>query len=436
MGEFMSTSPSAKFKARSIELPKLRFHNNNTGTRPITGLIEYGPFDLENRAFDKLSLIVVHDGTKAELINRLTQHLKKSAEDLLKINLEISKEIIIDSTDVLGYIEKIEDELNEHQDKGSILLQVLRGRTNTSATSPYYLLRIKMLNREKPLSVQSILIPTIRNLTPPIINQLILSIYAKCGGIPWILAEKITAYLRKCIFIGFGSFVSPKNADFESFQKVGFAVGYDNGGKMLFSDSFKVIDEEEKMSEEDLAIFTRRIIRKIRNISHDNEGIVVHKLGDIQNDEMNIITEILKNSGFSFAFLGFPRDSLALVDLVRNTYADAGWYFHAGQQSTSDDTFLNTFYLQGFASPFKGGRKVNLIKYRIAYLWKAFLKPNIVNIYDDIARQILYLSRINFGTAVGKTKEPVTIHYTKRALNLIKAGLSPEKLTTNVLHMI
>ncbi len=428
----------ARFIAEKIREPKLRFFGDNISDKPIDGLRAFGPVDLRSRKFTKMQVYVVHDGRRKDLVNAFVDRLKKSAEDLLKLELEVKKEIIVDQKDLTTYLARIENEIESPVRDGEIVLQVLREKEETIDKSPYYQLRIRLLGRKDPIPVQSILYSTLENLRSAIPNNVMLSMYAKCGGKPWFLAESVSELFNNVLYIGYDISGRIVTREGKKVPRTGTAIVYDNEGQYIYFTKYEIQTDKEVIPKESIRGFIYNVVRDVIAKKREIEGIVIHRDGEIYREEIEGIAEVAKSFNLSLAILSFPKKAPALIDVSNNMFAEPGWYFHAGLQLVRKETYLHTFYLQGFRFPYREGRKVNLLKYRIAYLWKNFLVSGekIHTIYKDIARQNLYLSRLNWGTALGKSKSPVTIHYAHKSSKLLSSGLDPRMLDEDKLFMI
>ena len=424
------------FKLVRIPAPKLKFNGGNISDRPINGLREFGPVDLATRKFNKIRLYLVYNPRNEKAINSFIEMLKESANELLKIDIEVKERIISDTRDLQKYLKNIEEHIESPVKDGDIIIQFLHKREPIVEKSPYFQLRIRMLGRNDPIPVQTILVSRLYNIKKPVVNNAVLGIYAKCGGKPWHLAGSVSELEDHTLYIGYDISKRMQYARGRRVSRTGTAIVYDNMGQYIYFTKYEIQTEKEVIPSESIRNFIQKVVNDVIIKGKELKALVVHRDGEIYREEVNGIVELAKRNNLSLAIISFPKASPALVDLDILDYAEAGWYMFAGKQLVRKEAPFNTFYIQTFRFYGKVRRKVNLLKYRVIHHLGIFLKSDLKKIYDDIARQIFYLSRLNWATALGEAKFPVTVHYAHKSSNLLSSGLQPRMLDEDKLFMI
>ena len=229
-----------------------------------------------------------------------------------------------------------------------------------------------------------------------------------------------------------------KTKDGKKIPRTGTAIVYDNNGQYIYFTKYELQAEDEVISKESMINFLRNVIRDARRSNGDLDAIVIHRDGEIFNEEISAINEISKTEDFSIIIEAFPKKSFPIIELSNNnqpTYAEPGIYFYAGKQLIRNNELYDTFFMQTFSFPGPKGRKVNMLKYRFISA-KNISNRERDDILKDIARQNFYLSRLNWSTALGTAKSPVTVHYAHKASKLLSSGLQPQFLREDKLYMI
>lgn len=440
-----------EFELKWIEPPTLKFAKGKKSKFPLEGLKNHGPFDLESRPFKKLKVFIVSPNFAKKYLDKFLQIAEKLADEMLKIKLEVVDILCLEKfqyRNVANYLNEVDKKLeNINKDELNVVLQILGARSTKREDNPYFELRKRMLGREG-IAVQSI---TVSNLSgkrlKAKIGNVLLGMYAKSGGKPWQLAEPVSSLYEKTIYLGYDISL------IEGARRVGTTIVYDNKGQLIYSTPIDIPVVGEIIKSSHIKSYIRHALIDITKNGNEIDTVVVHRDGEIHNEEIIGINSAVKefNNKTKTIIISIPKTGVPplFIQFEDNKYglADNGYYFFTGYKNKQPTFFLQTY---GF-EPLKflsqeeykkhsmETRVVNMLQYRVAKLSNNLLqemKEDISSLYHDIARQIFFLSRLNWGSGFGKARTPVTIHYAHKASKLLTSGINPRNIRWDKLWMI
>lgn len=425
------------FSVDKIDRPQLIFNEHKIASNPIEGLLRFGPWDLNTRNFKKINLCVIAPNKVRQSLTNFMRSLSKIAQELLQVKLQIWKEIYLmhsQTKSTSKYMQSINRQLNVLPSSGRlVILQVLDKKELPPKNSTYYMLRINMLTKEKPIPVQSILTQNVYVGEEEIIaRNLILGIYTKAGGRPWKLFSNVSSFFEQPLYIGY------ETAKSDAMRKVCSTVIYDNKGQFIDLSSFEVPSTNSIISRNTVKMIFKRILHQFV-ATKKVDALIFHKDGEVYQKEVDGITDAVKefNDQLKFAIVSFPRTSTPyLLEKSNGRYrlVEPGHFFYIGKQRDQLTFLLQTCDHTTKQSEIKKTEDIisqrinNLLIFRVAKISHNLLKDNLINLYKDITRQVLSLSKLNWGSSIGKARTPITVHLAHKILKLLISGLKPSQL--------
>lgn len=277
----------------------------------LSGLIKFGPYDSSN--FDKknLNILVIcsnkNRGAVSSFLAKLkdgiptSKFFKNGLVDLFRLHtvkFDI-KDVATPSPD--SYKEIIKISLKENQNKPYDLAIVEgseRSKKLDVENNPYYHAKLILLSLGIP--VQAVKDSTFRfndRELGNILGPLSLQIYAKLGGIPWVLPT--AKNIDREIIIGVGSSLIRKNlfSEPEQSKVVGITTIFSGDGQYLLGKQLKDVEYENYFSE--LLISLKNSIENLSKeygwSENDNIRIVFHIFKPIKNIEADVVKQLISS---------------------------------------------------------------------------------------------------------------------------------------------
>ena len=232
---FFSGLPNLYFKDLIIDKPNYYFLNNRTGfgyyNKRLKELKPYSFDNLKKRAY-KIIIFTpsVNEGTAGSFIKYLQGNLNSNFHannieiDLIKFERDTS----------LDFINNLVNKADEGNYDLAITILAQIDKKLPIKTSPYFLLKAKLLGRKIP--TQQLTIETIRKINyvdDQVLNAIALNIYSKLGGTAWTIEKDEKERVE--IIIGIGSTVN-----FAKQRIIGFANVFDYKGAYLIGSSSQI----------------------------------------------------------------------------------------------------------------------------------------------------------------------------------------------------
>ncbi len=409
------------FQIKRIRPPKLLFHDNKVADTPMNGLNTYGPWDLNERHFDLLRIILIYPKNNETDVREFTDLLNKEAR-ILRIKLKEVENIPYEPRSLRSY-ETVSDNLCNMLDKlrdkrGIIILQFLAEREEPE-TSFYIILRRRIYQWPQftDIPIQSIILSKWVESKERVqyIRNLLLAMYTKIGGTPWLLANNASKLFNNSIFIGYKIQINTE-------KPYVVATSFGPTGRHILT----AIEDLGTPSNRNIVF--RNVLRDILSIYkkfyEEPKLIIWHRNGDLGEYEIELMRQITNREipdAYSY-IISFPDDwSLPLLSKENSSIkiADSGYYFYAGIQKETP-----TFFIQTISPTNLQGKVINMVKFRIILLTRHLLeKFTWSELAEDAARQILYLTRLNWGSIVGLSTLPATMFYLSKAERFREMGI-------------
>ncbi len=285
---------------------------------PDIGLNNFGPYD--SNFFSPKSptiLAIFHKdnrGFHTNFLNSLLNGMPKSKwfkqgfKD--KYNLHGIKLLPkqINSYNIDSY-ENVISSLEEKPDIAIIELPS-KFRSLPVENSPYYLLKARLLEMEVP--VQFISTYNAKNYKDYILNPISLQLYAKLGGIPWVLPAS-TSIDREFV-VGIGHSTIRKNSFKGSEQEriVGITTFFSGDGQYLLSNKAKDVPYDKYFDEllKNMKSSFDELSRTQAWKDNDTIRLIFHIFKPIKNIEFDVVSQLIRDYpryNIQFAFVTISK---------------------------------------------------------------------------------------------------------------------------------
>ncbi len=249
-------------------------------------------------------------------------------------------------------------------------------------------------------------------------DHLSLGIYFKSGGNPWKLKSSVTntAYIG----ISFGTVENER-------RLIGIAEIFDSYGQYLSlrSLSIKESSEARNFKDKDLHLsidqFTSLVIDLINDYKDVMNGnfpanLIIHKTSDFNTKELQL-KDRLKDYPIKVSLVYIQTDHFYNLITEDSKEPTRGLYWRMSTNSSllySSGAFNEKYFFPGAPIPLL----INL----------AHSDNFDIN---DITKQVVGLTKLNFNSTNTFSKEPVTILHSRKIVDLLRAGLEPNNIPTD-----
>jgi hypothetical protein len=301
----VESKPLAASNTIQVKIPTFIFDPAATKkhTSADRGLTNFGPYD--SSTFDTKTpraLCICHKNNRGYFTNFLS-HLKDGIPDSLWFQKGLVRkydlqDLIVDVREIDDYVldEYVKIISNYDQFKPDLaIIEITASHRNLPDTvNPYYRLKAKLLASEIP--VQFVSAEKVRNFNENILNFIGLQIYAKLGGVPWVLPSQPSVDREIIIGIGHSWLRTNQYAGSAQNRVVGITTFFSGDGQYLLSDKVKDVAYENYFSE--LLKSLKYSIDKISDVHGWTEGetvrLIFHIFKPIKNTEFEVISQLVK----------------------------------------------------------------------------------------------------------------------------------------------
>ncbi|MFX0086190.1 MAG: Piwi domain-containing protein [Candidatus Hodarchaeota archaeon] len=304
---------------------------------------------------------------------------------------------------------------------------------NPKFNAPYYKIKRQFLGKGIP--TQGLLASNLRR-RGPYLNNVACGVYAKCQGRPWSIKGKISKKFKGLtIYMGFD--VSRKQYGRAKHASPGCIVVYDENGQYIYHFTENVPISYEYMDEDvsqNLIETTVARVKAKKGVEPNN--IVFMRDGDINDSEILGFKKGIREKGINLFILEIRKaGNIPILKKISEEYtlADSGTYISIenNDELRKLDIFIQTL-----------GPEMNLptipkaVKVSPRFLAGKEISINNAELMEDLARQILILSHLNWSGLRGRTKLPITIHFAHEAALLMESGITPQNIDSMALWML
>lgn len=284
---------------------------------------KFKPYNHSNLK-DCYNIAVVSPEENQGVAEDFVKKIGKVLEDTFHINKIEFRYLSAKNSSLEAYKEAIYSESLKNIDL-AIIIVLDKFKEVEQSLSPYLLTKAKFLSREIP--TQEVRLETIlsnQNSLQFTLNNISLNIFAKLGGIPWVVEK--TDNLRQEFVIGVASTINRDN------KKIfGVATVFDFNGKYYQSDcvplsDFDTFEDKEKYAEQ-IQTTIKHLLEKIR-ITKNKIRFVFHLTKSPSNKyEIKAINNVLQNYQdydiqYAFVKIGYFHNFRLFKDEGKNYVYD------------------------------------------------------------------------------------------------------------------
>lgn len=412
-----------------IEPPMLMFSGGKTHRVPTKGLENFGPYD----GGIKINLYILGLQRHIKYTRNIVNSIGNELENRYGSGIDIVEEQYLGKLSIKDYtktIARIITEWRNDKKRAKLLLHIIN-KQDKRPNGYYWTLRKIALSKYDgalALPVQTITAEKLKEYHKyykkgrGIMRNLAISFYAKVGLRPWILAGDISDYYDSAIYVGYD--ISYRR---DIGQKgMGGVVIFDSRGQVIdYFESEMQVEEGDKISDASYRSFLESIIFSAEASKIKPQLIVFHRDGDYYYDEVQKISRYMEQWGYDYIILSFPkrRGGFPLLTTYEKTkLAESGWYTELGWQLAKDGKWYITYGLQSLGSDIPIGVPPNILRFRlIKHKTKIERTKETIK---DIAKQVFWLTRLNYATKFGYAKLPITIHYSHKLANVKRNNIA------------
>jgi len=389
--------------------PNLLFDKSDTSAvhpQVYWGLRKYGPYD-KDRSVIRIVLMSPRKnmGSLAGIVNDLnrgTSIMPGGMKRFFRCKFEIVDEVYVDSLKTCAYESASFSFIHRFDPREvDVVLVYIPKTSRYFSNTPYY--RVKAILASEGYASQMVTKSTFDNLKWSYLN-LASALFSKAGGIPWVLENEMKN-VDILLGISISHVISKKQRAGKLPKYVGYINVFDNYGKWMFFEGTAILYEKEKRLEQ----LRELILKAIQRFSTEKKilprKIIIHYYKRWGKEEKDYIIKTLEEAlgDFNVGFVSIDDSHpFRLYDITTNDGSfPRGYYVYLDR----NEILMSTTGYTPIATRRMGTPK--LLHIRLEEYPSSF--TNI----DDIALQILSLTKLNWATATPLVREPVTLQFSR-----------------------
>ncbi len=413
-----------------IDPPTFLFAGDNTHRIPIKGLREYGPYDGDIKIHLYVLGLKKYQRYTSNIINAIEQELSTTFNS----EIELIEEKYLDRMPTRTYakiLTNIIPEWRKNKQSAKLLLHIIL-RQDKRPDGYYWILRKiawSKYNGTIAMPIQTITAEKLREYHKnyrkgrSIIQNLAIAIYAKVGLRPWILAGNVSGSYESAMYVGYDISYREDLGQ----RGMGGVVVFDSRGQVIdYFESEIQVEKGDKISDASFRSFLESIVYSVEASKIKPQLIVFHRDGDYYYDEVQKISKYMEQWGYDYVILSFPKRRGGFPLLKRIGYrinlAESGCYTELGWQLAKDGKWYITYGIQSLGSDVPIGVPPNILRFRLIKQKTQKIKNK--EMLKDVARQVFWLTRLNYATKLGYAKLPITIHYAHKLANVKRNNIA------------
>lgn len=289
-----------------LKTPTFVFDHAVTKTNnfnPDAGLTNFGPYDSITFDIKTPNILCICNKNNRGVFTNFLSGLKDGLPQSKYFQKGLQKKY--DLQDVLFNIKEIQDftvdeYLNairsEEDSKPHLAIIEIPAafKRYDDRNNPYYIIKAKLLSLEIP--VQFVTSEIIKSHNEFILNSLALQLYAKMGGIPWVLPSQRSVDREIVIGIGHSWLRKNQYAGAEQNRVVGITTFLSSDGQYLLADKVKDVAFENYFTE--LLNSLKKSIERLSTEQGWSEGetvrLIFHIFKPIKNTEFDVISKLVR----------------------------------------------------------------------------------------------------------------------------------------------
>lgn len=399
--------------------PNLLFDKADTSAvhkQVYWGLRRFGPYD---KNVGKIRVVELGTRETIPSLDRIVDGLNKGVDimpggmaSFFRCDIEPVKKVLSSSNRTVDFVAAADQIITSSDPRDvDVVLSFIPYTSRYFKNTPYY--RLKASLTTNGFVSQMVTEHTMQNLRWSYVN-LASAIFAKAGGIPWVLESEMK---NADIIIGVAvsQHVSQRSRAGPLARYVGFVNVFDRYGKWLFFEGTGRAYVKGKNFEQLQDLLTRAFER-YRAESPEAatpRNIVIHYYKRYSEEEMKNVVKVLSQvlGDFRVAFISIDDSHpYRLYDLESSDGAfPLGGYIYLNEE----EILLSTTGISEQATRRMGTPKI--LHIMIKQYPEAFLS------LDDVASQVLSLTRLDWATATPMVREPVTMQFSREIAYLTGA---------------
>lgn len=314
----VDSKPLGVSNTLELKAPTFIFDHAATKTiqsNPDRGLSNFGPYDSITFDIKTPNILCICNRTTRGLFTNFLSSLKDGVPHSKYFQKGLQKkydlqDVLFNIKEIQGYTEKEYLNAIRSDDESKPHLAIIEipaaFKKYVDQNNPYYTLKAKLLSLEIP--VQYVTTEIIKSHNEYILNSLALQIYAKLGGIPWVLPSQRSVDREIVIGIGHSWLRKNQYAGAKQNRVVGITTFLSSDGQYLLADKVKDVAFEDYFSEllKSLKISIQRLSKEQGWIEGETVRLIFHIFKPIKNTEFDVISQLVKEINqykIKFAFV-------------------------------------------------------------------------------------------------------------------------------------
>lgn len=314
----VDSRPLAASNTIQLKTPTFIFDHAATKTNnfnPDAGLTNFGPYDSITFDIKTPNILCICNKSNRGVFTNFLSSLKDGLPQSRYFQKGLQRKY--DLQDVLFSIREIQDfTVDEYliairsEDENKPHLAIIEipaaFKRYDDKNNPYYTIKAKLLSLEIP--VQYVTSEIIKCHNEYILNSLALQMYAKMGGIPWVLPSQRSVDREIVIGIGHSWLRKNQYAGAEQNRVVGITTFLSSDGQYLLADKVKDVAFKDYFAE--LLKSLKNSIQRLSSEQGWSEGetvrLIFHIFKPINNTEFGVISQLvseINQYNIKFAFV-------------------------------------------------------------------------------------------------------------------------------------
>jgi len=314
----VDTKPLDASSTIPLKTPTFIFDHAATKTNnfnPDAGLTNFGPYDSITFDIKAPNILCICNKSNRGVFTNFLSNLKDGLPQSSYFQKGLQRKY--DLQDVLFNIREIQDftvddYLNairgEDENKPHLAIIEIPAafKRYDDRNNPYYTIKAKLLSLEIP--VQYVTSEIIKIHNEYILNSLALQMYAKMGGIPWVLPSQRSVDREIVIGIGHSWLRKNQYSGAEQNRVVGITTFLSSDGQYLLADKVKDVAFKDYFAE--LLKSLKNSIQRLSIEQGWSEGatvrLIFHIFKPIKNTEFDVISQLVREINqynIKFAFV-------------------------------------------------------------------------------------------------------------------------------------
>jgi len=406
-----------------------KFDSSATHYQVYWGLRKYGPYD---KKISKIRLAIISPKSEIKRVRQLINELNRGTTIMpggmprfFRCSIEIIEETELDSSSISSYEKGCFKFVNRFEPKDVDVILVYIPKTGRYyLNTPYY--RTKAILASQGYSSQMITSFTFDNLKWSYLN-LASAIFSKAGGIPWVLESEMKN-VDILLGISISNIISKRNRAGNVKRYVGYVNVFDSYGKWMFFEGTAKSYEKGKKVEQLQELLSKALQKFEAEKNFLPKRVVIHYYKKWGKQEIDAVINILGGllgEGFEVGFVSI-NDShpFRIYDInVNDGSLPRGHYVYLSENRI----LMSTTGYTPIATIRMGTPKLLDIKLTTR-------SSNFLTI-DDVALQVLSLTKLDWATATPLVREPITLQFSKEIAYLTAAISQQEWESINKLEV-